>query len=201
MRLMVKAALAGVGAMALAGGAFAADKAVHTMKVSAPDGTVAKVQYVGDQAPRVEFVPVSQAVTPIADDPMFADFADMDRMIAAMEQQHQAMMQQMAVMERQLPVAVDGRIDEAALKNMPAGSVHYSFVSTTSGNGTCTQSYQMTSYGQGQQPKVEQHSSGDCTAMAQKPTPAVATPAPAPVKVIPAKVEKPAPKTVDPNTI
>jgi hypothetical protein len=111
------------------------------------------------------------------------------------------MMQQMAAMERQMPVAAAGRIDEAALQSMPAGTVHYSFVSTTSGSGTCTKSFEMTSYGQGQQPKVEQHSSGDCTAMGQKPTPAVATPAPAPLKVVPAKVEKPAPKTVDPNTI
>jgi hypothetical protein len=201
MRLMVKAALAGVGAVALAGGAYAADKAVHTMKVAAPDGTVAQVQYVGDQAPRIEFVPVSRVAMPVADDPMFADFANIDRVFAAMEQQHRAMMQQMAAMEREMPVAADGRINEAALKSMPAGSVHYSFVSTTSGNGTCTQSYQMTSYGQGRQPKVEQHSSGDCTAMGQKPMPAVATPAPSPVKVIPAKAEAPAPKAVDRDTI
>jgi hypothetical protein len=201
MRLMAKAALAGIGAMALAGGAFAADKAVHTMKVAAPDGSVAQVQYVGDQAPRVEFVPVNQVAMPMADDPMFADFANIDRVFAAMEQQHQAIMRQMAAMERQTPVAADGRIDEAALKDMPAGSVHYSFVSTTSGSGTCTKSFTMTSYGESQQPKVEQHSSGDCTAMGQKTVPAVATPAPTPVKVTPVKVQATAPRTVDPNTI
>ena len=128
-------------------------------------------------------------------------FPDFDQMFAAMEAQHQAMMQQVAAMQRQLPMTADGQIDQAALKDMPAGTVQYSYVSTTSRNGTCTQSFAMTSYGKGEQPKVEQHSSGDCTAMGQKAIPAVATPAPASAKVTPVKAEAPKPKQLDPDTI
>ena len=198
MRLMAKAALAGIGAMALAGGACAAERAVHTMKVAAPDGSVVEVHYVGDRAPQVAFVPVDSVALPVAADPMFADF---DRMFADMARQHQAMMRQVAAMQQQVPMTADGRIDQAALANMPAGTVRYSYVSTTMGKGTCTRSFAMTSYGKGRQPRVEQHSAGDCTAMGQKAIPAVAAPAPAPATVTPVKAEKRAAKTVDPDTI
>jgi len=199
MRLMAKAALAGLGAVALAGTGYAADRAIHTMNVDLPDGSVAQVHYVGDRKPDVRIVPVRVAAVPVAVDPMFVDF---DRMFADMQRRHDAMMRQVAAMQQAMPVAADGGIDMAAFRNMPAGTVSYSYVSTTSGkDGTCTQSMTMASYGKDQQPKVEKKSSGDCTAMGQTVIPAVATPAPAPAKVVPAKAEKPAPKTIDPNTI
>jgi hypothetical protein len=59
----------------------------------------------------------------------------------------------------------DGKLDMTAFGKMPAGTMHYSFVSTSSGNGTCSRSVEMTSFGAGQQPKVIQTSSGDCKGM------------------------------------
>ncbi len=54
---------------------------------------------------------------------------------------------------------------------MPPGRVpwageSYSYVSTISGNGVCTQSVRITSRGDGTPPQVERHSSGNCGAAA-----------------------------------
>lgn len=186
MRLMSKFALAGAAACALAGTAYAADHAIHRMNVALPDGSVAQVLYAGDVAPKVEFVPVEESVMPVAllDSP----FADFDRMFAALDQQAAAMMQQAATLPA-APVGPNGKIDQAALKNMPAGTVSYSYYSTSTGNGGCTQSYQMTSYGNGAQPKVVSQTSGDCTkAGVLQAAPKPAKTEPAPKEVAPPKV-------------
>jgi hypothetical protein len=49
--------LAGLGAAALAGAAVAASQDSHTMNVPLPDGSTARVEYVGDVAPKVTVVP------------------------------------------------------------------------------------------------------------------------------------------------
>ena len=84
---------------------------------------------------------------------------------------------------------VAGKIDQAALKSVPAGgTVSYSYTSYSSGDGKgggCSQSYQMTSYGANAQPKVVSQSSGDCSKAAKfgtAPTP-VKAPAPEPKTV------------------
>ena len=59
MRLMSKVLLGGLATAALAGTAVAAEHAVHVMNVAMPDGSVAKVRYVGDTPPQVRFVPVA----------------------------------------------------------------------------------------------------------------------------------------------
>jgi len=187
MNLFAKIALAGVGSAALAGSALAAERAMHMMDVNLPDGSVAHVRYFGDVAPKVVLVPVADT-TPVALLDPRASFAAFDQMFADMDRQHEAMMQQVAAMQRAAPA--DGKIDQAALKSLPAGgTVSYSFTSYSSGGdgkgGGCTQSYQMTSYGANAQPKVVSQSSGDCSKAAKfgtAPTP-VKAPAPEPKTV------------------
>ena len=193
MRLMSKVLVGGLATMALAGTAVAAEHAVHTMNVALPDGSVAKVRYIGDRAPQVRIVPV--AVTPmpvVMIDPTFAAF---DRMFAAMDAQTDAMMRQ-AAMLAQMP-ATDAPLQHADMQKLPAGAVSYSYVSTTSSNG-CTQTVRMTSDGSRQQPQVIRTSAGTCDGA--KVSPAVADSA-APAKPVHAVETKPAARPIDPNTI
>ncbi|MGN6377179.1 MAG: hypothetical protein ACTHMG_16715 [Sphingomonas sp.] len=183
---MSKAIVAGVATMALAGTAMAADHAIqtHVMNVALPDGSVAKVHYVGDQAPRIAVVPVA-AMVPVA---MVDPFAGFERMFAAMDAQADAMMRH-AAMVSQMPAA-NAQLNQAAIKKLPAGTVSYSYVSTTSSNG-CTQTVRMTSTGGDQQPQVIRTSAGKCDAAA-KPMQAVATDQQKPMPVTAAEVRAPA---------
>jgi len=161
MRKIRTAVLAGIAAFCAAGTAMAASKDNHVMRVNLPDGSVARIEYKGDVAPQVRIDP-SVRVVPIR----FVDafdaspfigfdrvFADMDRQVAAMMQQAQA-----------LSAQSDGNFnpDLAALRDAPPGMVSYRFVSVRNGNQVCTRSWQMTSQGSGQQPKLVSASTGDC---------------------------------------
>ena len=184
MNLFSKIALAGVGTVALAGSAFAAERAMHVMNVDLPDGSVAHVRYFGDVAPKVELVPVSQAVPVALIDPRVA-FAGFDQMFADFDRQQAEMLQHVAAMQT-AAMPANGKLDQSAVKTLPnGGTVSYSYTSYSSGgdgkSGGCTQSYQMTSYGNAQ-PKVVSQSTGDCAHAAKfgtAPTP-VKAPAPAP---------------------
>jgi hypothetical protein len=173
MTLFSKIVLAGLGTCALAGTAVAAEHAIHVMNVNLPDGSVAHVRYVGDTPPKVELVPVQRAI-PVA---LMSPFAGFDQMFVDMDRQAAAMLQQARALQAAAPG--NGKIDQAALKSLPAGS-SYSFTSYSSSNGGCTQSYQMTSYGNAA-PKVVSQSSGDCSKAGQlqaAPKPAKAVEAP-----------------------
>lgn len=182
--------LAGAAALLIAGGAYAAER-VHTLDVALPDGSIEHIHYVGDTAPVVAFAPVERIAVPVAfaPDPMFAAF---DRMFADMDRQAAAMMRQVAVPP-----------DQAAFRSPPAGTVSYSFWSTSiGGQGGCTRSFQMTSYGAGKQPQVVRHASGDCSAL-DRPAQQVVAPADAApaIRTIPVKADAPAPKKYDSRTI
>jgi len=195
MRLMSKVLLGGLATAALAGTAVAAEHAVHVMNVAMPDGSIAKVRYVGDTPPVVRFVPVRVApVMPVAMiDP---GFAAMDRMMAAMNAHADAMMRQAALLS-QTP-AVNAPLRHADMQRVPAGAVSYSYVSTTSSNG-CTQTVRMTSDGSADQPQVIRTSAGRCDGA--KMSPAVANGV-APAKTVKAVETKPAAKQpIDPSTI
>jgi len=86
-----------------------------------------------------------------------APFAALDRVAAQMDREMNAIMQKVS--------APDGKLDMASFGTLPAGTMQYRFVSTSTGNGTCSRSVQMTSAGDGQQPKVVQTSTGDCKGM------------------------------------
>ena len=98
-----------------------------------------------------------------------------DRIAADMDRQMDAMFRQARMLET--AAVGDAPFDQAGFGALPAGTVSYRFVSTSTGNGVCSRSVQVTSLGAGQQPKVVSSSSGDCGAPAHATAPAVAAPA------------------------
>ena len=174
MRFTRTAILAG-GAALLAFGtaAVAADK-LHTMNVALPDGSVVQVQYAGDVAPKVALQPVD--AVPVA----FVDpFAELDQMAAAMEAQHQAMMQQVAQLEQAAAHAGSAGANGVTLVgDLPAGT-HFSYVSSTTDANGCTRTVEYSSDGSSQQPKVTKTSAGSCDSVQHDAAPTAAS-APAP---------------------
>ena len=157
MRFTRKIILAGGAALlALGTAAVAADK-LHTMNVALPDGSVVQVQYAGDVAPKVALQPVD--AVPVA----FVDpFAELDQMAAAMEAQHQAMMQQVAQLEQAAAHAGSAGANGVTLVgDLPAGT-HFSYVSSTTDANGCTQTIEYSSDGSSQQPQVTKTSAGSC---------------------------------------
>jgi hypothetical protein len=156
-RLMRKAyaiVLAGLGAAAIAGAAAAASRDTHTMKVPLPDGSIARVEYIGDVAPKVTVFPDSVAPISIFDRNIF----DMQRQIEAMVSQVDAM--------AKAPMAVSEApaINVAAYGSLPEGSSSVTVVTTSIGAKTCTRTSEVTSQGSGKPPKVVTNVSGDCGA-------------------------------------
>jgi hypothetical protein len=137
------------------------------MTVQLPGGGTAQIQYTGDVPPQVT-VSDAPVVAPMGFNPAFAampsmfgadsPFAMFDRISAEMDRQMAAMWRRAEVFSAQSP----SQLTEAAMRNLPAGSQGYSFVSTLSGNAVCVQSTQITSAGNGAAPKVVSHSSGNC---------------------------------------
>lgn len=164
MRTFHSALLAGVAAAAIgfSGAALAQSSGAHVMTVRLPDGGLAQIHYTGNIAPQVSF---NQAPAPVgffAPMPVLfgseSPFAQLDRISAEMDRQAAAMFRQAEA----LAAAPSGSVSDAAMRNLPAGSNGYSFVSTMSGNGVCSQSVEITSQGNGGAPKIVRHSSGNC---------------------------------------
>lgn len=174
------AALLAAGGLVLAAGAAQAHAGanvqaapLNVMNVVLPDGSTAQVRYKGDVAPRIVMVPVGVRRAAL-DDPL----ARLERVSAMMQARHEAMMRQMAAMQRramQQGFAQPGRVVVSG--NLPAGSYSYTVVSSTSGNG-CTQTVRWNSDGSSQEPRVTRTSAGDCSAV-RKHGPAVPVAAPA----------------------
>lgn len=183
MRIIPTILLAGVAAVALAGTAFA-----HTLTVQLPGGATEYIHYSGDVAPQISFAATSIAASPswdfgARDFGPGSPFAFMQQISAEMDREAAAMMNQMdqlqSVALRQ--AASGGQPLAVAMTNLPPGAQSYSFVSTLSGNGVCTQSMQITSQGPGQKPQVVTHSSGNCGAMGATAPTNVAAPDESPV--------------------
>ena len=156
MRTLPAIALAGIAA-ALAGTAIAASPKTHVMNVPLPDGSVARVEYAGDVAPRVTIAPApfESAWLPGA----IPSFAGFDRMIEQMNRETQDMMRQ--VQQIQTHPGQAG-LNVAEYGNLPAGADSVRVVSVSNGRGTCTRTTQMVSQGAGKPPKVTSNVSGDC---------------------------------------
>jgi hypothetical protein len=155
--------LAGLGAAALAGAAVAASRDSHILNVPLPDGSTARVEYIGDVAPKVTVLPAP--VSP---------FGLFDRSAFDMQRQLDAMMRQIDSMAR-LPVTRTPGMNVAAYGNAPAGTQSVTVVSTSNGTKTCTRTTEVTSQGVGKPPKVVTNVSGDCgtqpaRAAPEKPT-------------------------------
>lgn len=167
MRTLPAIAVAGIAA-ALAGTAIAASPKTHVINVSLADGSVARIEYTGDVAPRVTIAPAPlQSAWLPGEMPSFAGF---DRMIEQMNRQTQEMMRQ--VQQVQLHPGQPG-LNVAGYGNLPAGADSVSVVSVSNGRGTCTRTTQVVSQGAGKPPKVTSNVSGECgsgTGAASAPT-------------------------------
>jgi len=152
-------AFAGVAAAALAGTAIAAAPKSHVMTVPLPDGSVAKVEYVGDIAPKVTIAPrpLADAAAPWA--MAFPSFAGFDRIIEQMNRETEAMMRQAQQAAHQ-PAGAAPYI--ASYGNLPAGGTSTTVVSVSNGGGTCTRTTEVVSQGAGKPPKVTSSVSGQC---------------------------------------
>jgi hypothetical protein len=156
-------AIAGVAAAAIAGTAIAAAPKTHVMNVNLPDGSVARVEYVGDVAPKVTIAPMDVGdMTGIAGwGGPFPSFAGFDRMIEQMQRQSDEMMRQAQQMARQ-PAAGGAAPYVAAYGNMPAGQTSTTIVTISNNGRTCTRSTEVVSQGPGKPPKVTSNVSGSC---------------------------------------
>jgi hypothetical protein len=160
--------LAGLGAITLTGVAVAASKpATHQMSVPLPDGSVAKIEYVGDIAPKVTVAPAPLSMG-------FPSFGMFDRSMADMNRQIEMMMRQVREIQAR-PVAGIPGMNLASYGNMPAGSSSVTVVSTSNGAKTCTRTTEVTSQGAGKPPKVVSNVSGDCAPGAPAPAQPVPT--------------------------
>jgi hypothetical protein len=170
MRELRTAVLTGAAALAVAGAALAASQDMHIMKVGLPDGSVARIEYAGDVAPRVTVTPASEAVTIGLNAFDAAPFVAFDRIAASMDRDMEAMVHEIGAL--QPPLTPDaGKLDLAALGRLPPGTVSYRFVSNSNGNDTCSRSFEVTSYGLDRKPRVVSSSSGDCASTDRTPTP------------------------------
>ncbi|HWE73837.1 MAG TPA: hypothetical protein VG328_11805 [Stellaceae bacterium] len=169
MRILSATLLAGVASTALAG-----TVAAHTLTVQLPDGTLEQIDYAGDVAPQVSFVPSQAAPQSIATqtiDGTFGPnsaFALMRQISAQMDRDADAMMRQMQQISTQ-PLAGPGQPEggqpiQIDLTKLPPGTQSYSFASTLSPSGACSQSTEIIARGHGQKPQVITHSSGNCGA-------------------------------------
>jgi hypothetical protein len=176
MRLTRKALFAGLASFALAGAAAAAEPGRHhVLNLALPDGAIAQIHYVGDTPPTL-FVDRGPPIGWLAGFDGFgaAPFAMFDRIAADMDRQFAALFRQADLAAA--PAAGGGvpGLNLAAASRLPAGTISYSFVSTSDGRGTCSRTTRVTSLGAGQAPKVETQAAGDCTAAA---APAASVPA------------------------
>jgi hypothetical protein len=152
-------AFAGAAAAALAGTAIAAAPKSHVMNVSLPDGAVARVEYVGDVAPKVTIAPAPLANPAAAWAMPFPSFAGFDRMIEQMNRETEAMMRQ-AQEAAHRPAGAAPYI--ASYGSLPAGGTSTTVVSVSNGGATCTRTTEVVSQGPGKPPKVTSNVSGQC---------------------------------------
>lgn len=159
MRNLSKIALASLLAAGLAGGAVAAARGAHVMTVSLPDGSVAKVEYVGDVAPKVVVEP---SAGPQLGLPAGFGIPPIDGLFASMDREMAAAMGQIDQLSRQPLGSLGTGATLAGLGSAPAGTTSYSTVSISQNGRTCSRSTEVIGQGAGKPPKVISNVSGDC---------------------------------------
>jgi hypothetical protein len=159
-----------VAATALFATGIAVASTKHVMTLPLNDGSVVRVEYEGDVAPRISLAPVARpASAPVA----IADpFAQMDAILAAMEQRHQAMMREIAALQARAEVDPSSPLQQISAGEGPrAGG--YSFVSTTTtSSGGCGHSVEIVQR-PGAAPQRVERSFGDCSRAGAVPPPRV----------------------------
>lgn len=149
----------GAAAIALAGAAVAAPSNSHKMDVPLPDGSVARIVYVGNVPPKVSIDPRPLAYGQADWGTPFPSFAGFDRMIQEMNRRTEQMMRQAQQMTAHPGVAAPYI---ASYSNLPAGQTSTTVVSVSNGGSTCTRSTEVVSQGPGKPPKVTSSVSGQC---------------------------------------
>jgi hypothetical protein len=159
MRKYRSVVLAGVIAAGLAGAAAAASRDTHLMTVPLPDGSVARIEYVGDVAPKVTIAPGAGLADALIG-PAGAQFGMFDRWAADLRRQIETMTRQMETATPGLATGVGPSL--AGYGSMPAGSTSVTVVTTSNGKDSCTRTTEVTSAGPGKPPKVVSNVSGNC---------------------------------------
>ncbi|WP_309607060.1 hypothetical protein [Phenylobacterium sp.] len=174
MRTLRKVILAGAAVIALAGaaGLAAAElKNAHVLAVQLPDGSVARIRYVGDTPPTVSFTPapIAFSIPSPASDPFVPEspFAALERMSGDMGRGVDAIFREVSAQPAMAIIGPD--LMQVDVGKLPPGVQGFSMVSTISGNGICTRSVQYRSPGEGRPPQVATQTSGACTADQRRP--------------------------------
>jgi hypothetical protein len=160
MKILPTSLLAGVASIALAG-----TVAAHTLTLQLQVGTSEQITYSGDDAPQVAITPApSPAVAGWTFGPQ-SPFALMQQIAARMDREADAMMRLMQQIAAQ-PLTGPVQAMAIDMSQLPPGTESYSFVSTLSPSGVCSQSTEIIAKGRGQKPQVITHRSGNCGAPA-----------------------------------
>ena len=156
--LLAGATIAGLAVLAPA---VARELNSHKMTVPVPGGGVATIEYSGDVAPKVSFLPVagSQLVDPFAWSAAFdmPSFAALDRMAADMDRRMNVMLHRAEMLSR-LPQ--DDSLRRAVMQGLPPGTTSFSMVETSTGNGVCTKVTRITQGAEDAKPQVVSQTSG-----------------------------------------
>jgi len=158
-----------VAATALFATGIAVASTKHVMTLPLNDGSIVRVDYEGDVAPRISFAPAARpASAPVA---IVDPFAQMDAIFAAMEQRHAAMMREIAALQARAGANPSSPVQQiSAGDDMPAGGA-YSFVSTTTTSSDgCQHSVQVTQRA-GAAPQRVERSFGRCGGVYSAPEP------------------------------
>ena len=156
--LIAGAAIAGFAVLAPA---VARELNSHQMTVPVPGGGVATIEYSGNVAPKVRFLPIAgpRLADPFAWSAAFdmPSFAALDRMAADMDRQMNVMLHRAEMLSR-LPQ--DDGLRSAVMQDLPPGTTSFSMIETSTGNGVCTQVTRITQGGQDAKPQVVSQTSG-----------------------------------------
>jgi hypothetical protein len=157
--LLAGATIAGLAVLAPA---MARELNSHHMTVPVPGGGVATIEYSGNVAPKVSFLPIAgpQAADPFAWAAAFdmPSFVALDRMAADMDRQMNVMMHRAELLSR-LPQ--DDGLRSAVMHDLPPGT-SFSMVSETSSNGVCTHVTRITRGAGDAKPQLVSQTSGNC---------------------------------------
>jgi len=160
-KMLRSVALAGLAACLATSAAMAASHDSHVMTVDLPDGSVARISYSGDIAPKVRIVPEAR-VGPVWFEPFpIAPFAMMEHISREMDRSFDAMMRQVHAMQT-MPLPAAGGMTLVSQEALPAGTVRYSYVMMGNGQNYCSKSIRIMSNGADAKPTMVSQSSGDC---------------------------------------
>lgn len=170
MKKLPAIALIGCGLIAVTGTVAGAAGKSHVLDVPLPDGSVARVEYVGNVAPRVTIEPAASTDNDNDWVPL-PSFAGFQGMVAQMDRAAEEMVRQAQQVARQpMPGAAAPYV--ASQSNVPAGTSSTTIVSFSSGGLSCTRTTEAISEGPGKPMKVTSRVSGNCRGVGARPSPA-----------------------------